>query len=195
MNIEEEVENIISSNEEPWKNLNYHKSKVKNRYISNLEEEEPRKDAQQSWRSVSGQFLEIFVYKYIEARTEKSVLFQSELTEEHKYQLKLQFGSEQKLPDLDVVICSNDNVETIISCKTSIRERVSQTLFWKKVVEEQTNVHFYFVTTDSDDELSEGRKWRPIMETVMDGNFILEENKNKMSENIRPFDEIIGELK
>jgi type II restriction enzyme len=195
VNIEEEVENIISSNEEPWKNLNYHKSKVKNRYISNLEQEEPGKDAQQSWRSVSGQFLEIFVYKYIETRTEKSVLFHLELTEEHKEQLKLQFGNERKLPDLDVVICRNDNVETIISCKTSMRERVSQTLFWKKVVEEQTDVRFYFVTTDSDDELSEGRKWRPILETVMDRNFILEENKNKMSENIRPFNEIIEELK
>jgi hypothetical protein len=58
------------------------------------------------------------------------------------------------------------------------------------MIEEQLDVGFYFVTTDSDDELSKGRKWRPIIEDVMNATFILEDGEDKMSEDIRPFDEI-----
>lgn len=132
----------------------------------------------------------MFVCQYISDRTNKNVKRESVVRESVKNKIKINFGGVTKLPDADIIVYDEENVECIISCKTSIRERVSQTLFWKKMIEEQLNVGFYFVTTDSDDELSKGRKWRPIIEDVMNATFILEDDEDKMSEDIRPFDEI-----
>lgn len=195
MDVEKKVDDIISSNNDVWKNLDYYKSKVQKEYISELERTHPNKNAQQSWRSVSGRFLELFVCRYISDRTNKIVKRESNVRDSVKNKLKINFGGVAKLPDLDIVVYDDqENIDCIISCKTSIRERVSQTLFWKKMIEEQLDIGFYFVTTDSDDELLEGRKWRPIIEDVMNATFILEDGDDKMSDNIRPFDEIVSTI-
>lgn len=193
MDVEKRVNDIISSNDDVWKDLDYYKSKVQKEYISELKQTHPDKNAQQSWRSVSGQFLELFVRQYISSRTDKNVKREPNVRKEIKDTVRIDFGGVSKLPDLDIVVYDDrENVECIISCKTSIRERVSQTLFWKKMIEEQIDTSFYFVTTDSDNELSKGRKWRPIIEDVMSGTFVLEDSDDKMSEHIRPFDEIVS---
>ena len=197
VNIREVVQEYIKSNgDDAWKNLDNHKSKVKSEYISELKRREPHKDAKQSWRSVSGDFLELFVESYISDNTSSGteISRESETPQTVKDSIRLEFNSESVLPDSDVIVHDGQEASAIISCKSSIRERVSQTLFWKISIEEQIgHIDFHFVTMDSDDELAEGLKWRPIVSDAMDGVYVFETG-DKIDDKIRPFPELRKKL-
>jgi hypothetical protein len=92
MDVEKKVDDIISSDDDVWKNLDYYKSKVREEYISEQERTYPDKNAQQSWRSVSGRFLELFVCQYISDRTDKNVKRESFVRESVKNKIKINFG-------------------------------------------------------------------------------------------------------
>ncbi|MEM2288710.1 MAG: BsaWI family type II restriction enzyme [Sulfolobales archaeon] len=62
------------------------------------------------------------------------------------------------LPDVDLLIVDKNNqlVKAIASCKTSLRERLTETAFWKRELERYANtknIKIMFITIDKDDEL------------------------------------------
>jgi type II restriction enzyme len=179
-----------------WKNLNDYKDEVQNEYISEMEETNPEKNAEQSWRSKSGDFLEIFVKESVDDKLEDiKISLEKEIPKEIKEKLELDFSGKKKLPDLDLVVHKESEPIAIISCKTTTRERVSQTLFWKLALEKKNvDINFYLVTTDSDEELAPGRKWRPIIEEVMDNTFLVKEEFEN-SEGMKPYPELLDELR
>lgn len=197
MDIQAIVENLIDENGiSIWQNLDNYKTDVQEKYISNMQKSNPTKNAEQSWRSKSGDFLEIFVKESVNQELEEiNISLEKEIPKSIKEQLYLNFNGSKKLPDLDLVVHKNDQPMAIISCKTTTRERVSQTLFWKLALEKKDiDVNFYLVTTDSDDELSPGRKWRPILEEIMDGTFMVKQDFES-SRAILPYPQLIKEIK
>lgn len=179
-----------------WKNLDDYKDEVQNEYISEMEETNPEKNAEQSWRSKSGDFLEIFVKESVDDKLKDiKISLEKEIPKEIKEKLELDFSGKKKLPDLDLVVHKESEPIAIISCKTTTRERVSQTLFWKLALEKKNvDINFYLVTTDSDEELTPGRKWRPIIEEVMDNTFLVKEEFEN-SEGMKPYPELLDELR
>lgn len=72
------------------------------------------------------------------------------------------------LPDTDMVI-ANCNIEdpwrseglAIVSCKTSLRERIAQACYWKlKLLSSDTtkNVKVFLTTTDNDNDFFAGKQ-------------------------------------
>ena len=88
------------------------------------------------------------------------------------------------LPDADIVIYQPDTckVLAIISSKSSLRERIAQTGYWKrKLLDDEVTKHIkvYLVSPDRDNTLEEGsrsyRKSRAIVEAELDGAYLLTE--------------------
>lgn len=75
----------------------------------------------------------------------------------YKDQIKIENWSEI-LPDADMLLIDRKKrfARAIISCKTSLRERLTETAFWKREQEKSDrtiNVRVIFITTDKDNEL------------------------------------------
>lgn len=88
-------------------------------------------------------------------------------------------------PDLDVVIYTEDNPVAIVSCKKSTRERVSQTLFWAQYISNHDiDVSVFLATEDNKKELQTGRKWRTLVNEILDGVFMLNGYEYENEENI-----------
>jgi type II restriction enzyme len=94
------------------------------------------------------------------------------------------------LPDVDLVIYNPENYQDIIivSIKSTMRDRVAQTGYWKlKLMQtpltEKTLV--YFITLDEDGDLSRRessyRKPRAIVEVDTDSCYVLTENTIEIS--------------
>ncbi len=72
-------------------------------------------------------------------------------------------------------------VRVIISCKTSLRERLTETAFWKRELEKTKNtqdIKLVFVTTDKDNELRIDTN-RYILLHVIDCTFVTDPKKYK----------------
>ena len=129
----------------------------------------------QSWNSVKGGLFERFVYSVVQSMTEKIAAKNLKLAYGNKNDkengdtsrideqktarnsLKIDFGDQGKWsPDADLIVYSNYDhirVEAIISCKTSLRERIAQTAFWKhKLASSDATSHIknILITLDSD---------------------------------------------
>ena len=82
-------------------------------------------------------------------------------------------------PDVDLLIVKENKVEVIISCKTSLRERLTETAFWKRELErfETTrNIKIVLITTNKDDELQQDLN-RYILLHVLNCTFITDPQK------------------
>jgi type II restriction enzyme len=107
------------------------------------------------------------------------------------------------LPDVDIVIYDPKslNVICVISSKVTLRERIAQTGYWKyKLLENQLTEHIkvYFVTPDEDGTLtrrSPALKGRAIVETDLDGSYVLTEEELEESEKVKLFEHFIDDLK
>lgn len=119
----------------------------------------------QAWKTCKGALYEYAVFKAI-----KQVIDNSRL----RNSLKVVKGREiyrsiyrnqiairnwnDIFPDVDLLIVDKDNqlVKAIASCKTSLRERLTETAFWKRELERYANtknIKVMFITIDKDDEL------------------------------------------
>ena len=84
-------------------------------------------------------------------------------------------------PDVDILIIEKqtNSVIAILSCKTSLRERLTETAFWKRELEKtrnMTEIKLVFVTTDKDNELRTETN-RYILLHVVDYTFITDLKK------------------
>ena len=107
------------------------------------------------------------------------------------------------LPDADIVVYNPKNyrVVAIISCKTSLRERVAQTGYWKfKFCQNGNTKHIkvYLITPDTDGTLTQKepfKKGRAIAETDLDGAYVLTNENLEESDNIKLFGHFIEDFK
>lgn len=107
------------------------------------------------------------------------------------------------LPDVDLVIFdpSDCHVLTVISIKVTLRERVSQTGYWKlKLLSAPVtkDIKVYFITLDEDGTLTfkkPAKKGRAIVETDTDGSYVMTEANIEESNQVKKFDKFISDIK
>jgi type II restriction enzyme len=148
---------------------------------------EPR-SRDQAWKTCKGTLYEYAVFKTVEqivASDEKlsqkfMVMMGEKTTTHYGNQIIIRNWSEI-FPDVDILIIEKetDLVKVIISCKTSLRERLTETAFWKRELERSNStkdIRLAFVTTDKDDELRIDTN-RYILLHVVDCTFLTDHQK------------------
>ena len=197
---------------EVWKKI----SRFKDDYVNQINE--------QSWHTYAGNAFQRLVFtilqKYISDHSNEfkniSVFSQSQLEgNDYLYKkLSVRYGKISILPDTDMAIVEydfsnpwNSEVIAIISCKTSLRERIAQACYWKlKLKDSPTTkkVRVYLATTDNDKNFElkkngdyEGKtRNRIIAEWELDGIYILRGDfKHECeSEKVKQYDKIFNDL-
>jgi len=129
--------------------------------------------------------------------------------------LAIKYGEYLLLPDTDMAIVDynfeepwKSEILAIISCKTSLRERIAQACYWKlKLLSSDVtkNVRVFLATTDNDEDFFikskrkqyEGKhRNRIIAEYELDGVYILREDfkKDWESDKIKRYNAIFEDL-
>lgn len=184
-----------------------------------------RKAGSPSWNSYIGKVFQRFVYFFLKN-------YISELTKQKRFRniilckegeiknnpilkdkLSIEYGQkESALPDIDMVVAKYDfsnpkeaKIVAIISCKTSLRERIAQACYWKiKLAQNPSMRHIkvYLVTSDNDKDFDldeEGKKSRDriIAEHELDGIYILKGDFNTEweSNKVKYYGKIFNDLK
>lgn len=107
------------------------------------------------------------------------------------------------LPDVDIIIYDPNTfkVLAVISSKSSLRERIAQTAYWKlKLHADRVTEHIkvYFLTPDLDGILTvkkPANKDRAMVEVDTDGSYIMSEKQIEESSTVKMFDKFIDDLK
>lgn len=130
--------------------------------------------------------------------------------------LAVRYGEEHfLLPDTDMAIIDYDFTEpwkskilAIVSCKTSLRERIAQACYWKlKLLASETtkNTNVFLATTDNDQDFSIISKKdryagkhrnRVIAEYELDGVYVLRRDFKKKWENdkVKQYGKIFSDI-
>lgn len=194
------------------------------RHISNLLREAKNlhqegftgNDHEQSWRAFKGKNLEKLIESIIidEVRALGLEVVNGN-TLERSTNLSLVLGLVKRnllvdygefgchLPDADLIIYvpTTSKVIALLSSKTTLRERVAQTGYWKmKLVTDEVTRHIkmYLVTPDEDGTLTNRnplRKGRAIVEIDTDGAYVLSEATIEESSKVKMFDKFIEDLR
>lgn len=116
----------------------------------------------------------------------------------------IRFGKFALLPDADLIIYNPQNWEAIgiVSCKSTLRERIAQTLYWNlKLKSDPYTIHIkcFLVTPDEDGDLLRGLDSNPsrdriIVEHELDGVYTLRDDIEE-SEKVKPFPKFFEDLK
>jgi type II restriction enzyme len=166
-------------------------------------------DHEQSWKSFKGKGLEKLVEHIIQEEVKKvglAVVNGGNIakTKAIEQRLLLDFGQYgSHLPDVDLIIYKPQTykVIAILSSKVTLRERVSQTSYWKlKLESNKTTEHIkvFFITPDEDGTLTQktpAKKGRAIVEIDTDGCYVLSETDVEESDKVKIFDKFITDLK
>jgi len=143
----------------------------------------------QAWRTCKGELYEYAVFKCVqqvvssdELLSRKFKVVPGNQVATYEDQVAIRNWSEV-LPDIDILIVERetDRVRVIISCKTSLRERFTETAFWKRELERHESTRdllLVFITTDKDDELRKDTN-RYILLHVVDCTFITDFEKHR----------------
>ena len=192
-----------------------------------------KKHRQQSWNTFIGHVFQKMVFAvlkcYFRGLRSKNTEFQnldvmseSEVRKNEIIAKKLSIsygeGKYFMLPDTDMAIVDynfsdpwNSEILGIISCKTSLRERVAQACYWKlKLKRSKTahNVRAFLATADNDKDFSIGEKTRikkeydgmsrdrVIAEYELDGVYILRGDFKEEweSSKVKRYDKIFNDL-
>lgn len=179
----------------------------------------------QSWNSFIGGVFEDLVYYILKnyiSQLSKQKEFRniSLFTEDEIYandylhqKLSIRYGKKERiLPDTDMAIVDfypfeqhKSEIVAIISCKTSLRERIAQACYWKlKLVSSDAtkNVCVFLATADNDEDFvlkqnKERSRDRIIAEYELDGVYILrgdfkqEWESDKVKHYERIFDDLV----
>ena len=196
------------------------------RHISNVlkEAKEQHKsefhgmDHEQSWKGFKGNSVESLILYIINdeitsmgLKIVKGKKFErtkpENLSTELKYvkkNLSIDFGKFGfHTPDVDLVIFDPKTYKVIavLSSKVTLRERITQTAYWKlkmKNYELTNHIKVYFITPDEDGTLTianKARKGRAIVEIDTDGGYVLSETDIEESSKVKMFDKFIDDLK
>ena len=189
--------------------------KAKQPYIEDFLRRKPKGDAEQSWRNFKGNCFEKLLQHIITQSVEPlalKVVNDNELKKKKlsdqldavKRNVVINFGEYgMHLPDADIVVYNpvNHRIIAVISCKTSLRERVAQTGYWKfKFCQNGNTKHIkvYLITPDTDNTLTEiepFKKGRAIVEIDLDGAYVLTKENLEESSKVKLFEHFIRDLK
>jgi type II restriction enzyme len=142
----------------------------------------------QAWRTCKGSLYEYAVFRYVQDIVENNeelndkivVVMGDEALITHRDQIVVRNWCDI-FPDVDILIIEKvtNLVIAILSCKTSLRERLTETAFWKRELEKKrdmTDIKLVFITTDKDNELRTETN-RYILLHVIDYTFITDPDK------------------
>ncbi|MEM2145251.1 MAG: BsaWI family type II restriction enzyme [Candidatus Jordarchaeaceae archaeon] len=200
---------------------------IKNDYLKDVRMHHPKiKDPEQSWHSYIGHRFESLIYEisksYIENIKRKDRNFQNlEILREKELKkddilfrkIAVKYSQYLLVPDTDMAIVEydiknpwNSKVLAVISCKTSLRERIAQACYWKlKFLSSDVtkNIRVYLVTTDNDKDFEPKRnkesydgksRNRVIAEYELDGVYILKEEFTWESNKIKRYEKFFEDL-
>gem|GEM_PF-635611 len=149
-----------------------------------LNEAQNKKSIDQKWRSCKGSLYEYAVCKALNeilmndpsSAQRLDIIHGSQLNDPIRKQLTIKNWSEI-LPDADFVIINkaSNKVVAILSCKTSLRERLTETAFWAKELKPK-GIDVIFITTDKDEEVTADVN-RYIVMHVLDYTIITDPNR------------------
>jgi len=196
--------------------------------IKTLKEEYVSQLNQQSWNSFIGHRFQGMIHSilkgYIKRIKEENhefkgleVLTDGEVktNEILMRKLAIKYGDYLLLPDVDSVVVWIDSVHlweseilAIISCKTSLRERIAQACYWKLKLlssDVQKGIRVFLATADHDGDFSlkedvtrfDGKsRDRIISEYELDGIYILREDFQPEweSSKVKKFDQLFNDL-
>jgi len=178
----------------------------------------------QSWNAFIGNVFEDLVYyvlkNYISQLSQKkgfkniSLFTESEIDKNDflHQKLSIKYGPKERiLPDTDMAIVDfypfdqgKSEIVAIISCKTSLRERIAQACYWKlKLLSSDAtkNVRVFLATSDNDDDFilkHDGQKSRDrvIAEYELDGVYILRGDFKQEweSEKVKHYEKIFDDM-
>lgn len=176
----------------------------------------PAGDHEQSWRAFKGKNLEKLIQFIITDEVEDiglAVLNGNEIDNKAassdaklstiKRNLLIDYGEYGcHLPDVDIIIYNPESLKVIvvISIKVTLRDRIAQTAYWKlKLMADEITKHVkvYFVTLDEDETLTTRepiKKARAIVETDLDGTYVLTEGSIEETKNVKLFEHFIEDL-
>jgi hypothetical protein len=191
---------------------------LKDEYIKVLGKMYPNKNMEQSWHTYIGRKFQDVIYSIIKGYLRKlklqdpefknfDVLKENEIKKNDIIfrKLAVKYGEYLLLPDTDMAIVKlsdldpwNSEIIAIISCKTSLRERIAQACYWKlKLVASDVtkNIRVFLATADNDEDFvikSRRRESfngksrdRIISEYELDGVYILRETFREEWESSR----------
>lgn len=183
-----------------------------------LENPSPQGNFGESWKPVKGNILERLItyilqsevttmgLKVVRGRTlerSKSENLSRELSIV-KRNLLVDYGEFGcHLPDVDIIIYDQQTLKVlaVISSKSSLRERIAQTGYWKiKLSRDRATKHIrvYFFTPDEDGTLTirtPANKGRAMVEIDTDGSYVMSETQIEESPTVKMFDKFIDDLK
>lgn len=223
--VERVIEDIKSGKIEPHKSWDLIR-RLKEQYVEQINE--------QSWHSYIGNKFQAVIHAILKGYVKRlkdedasfegvEVLTEGQIKRNEILMRKMvvKYGEDfYLLPDVDSVIAWfdlkepwNSEVLAIVSCKTSLRERIAQACYWKlKLLSSgiTKGIHIFLATTDNDDDfiIKDGRERfegkhrnRVIAEYELDGVYILRENfklnweSKKVKKFERLFDDLVGILR
>ena len=173
------------------------------------------KDIGQSWRSFKGKNFQKLIQYVITESIEKlglkvvngNTLESKQLSQQLdavRQNVVIDYGEfGTRLPDADIVVYNPEDsrVVAIISSKTSLRERIAQTGYWKfKLLKNENTKHIkvYLITPDRDKDFAKmdpAKKPRIIAEAELDGTYVLTGEALEESDKVKLFEHFIDDLK
>jgi len=230
-NIESIIKDLEAGNKDPdkaWLEI----KKLKESYVSNLTLHHPHiENPEQSWHSFIGRKFEKIIKSILNAylkeisKIDKSfstlrVLTDNEIKDKKNEvlfrKIAVKFGDYLLLPDTDLVVVDlnaddvwNSHVLAIISCKTSLRERIAQACYWKlKLLTSDVtkNIKVFLVTADNDQDfyiksnlknrINGKSRNRIIAEYELDGIYILRDDfkDEEESSKVKKYEKIFIDL-
>ena len=197
------------------------RDRYKNEYLSSpraarLRAQGKTPDAEQAWKPFKGANFEKLVLYIIGQEVESMGLrcvfgdrllrpknLSAELSAVYR-NLLVRYGQYSLLPDADLVVYDPGicKVIGIVSCKTTLRERIAQTAYWKlKLSQDPVTMHIkgYFITADEDKDLVRGlndprvSRNRIIVEHELDGTYVFHDLEE--SDKVKPFPRFIEDLR
>lgn len=172
-------------------------------------------DHEQSWRAFKGKNLEKLIEHLIKEecqklgvtvingnRLERSKHLTPEL-QQVKDNLTITYqNGDTHLPDVDLVAYDPQTLRVlcVLSSKVTLRERVSQTAYWKmKFLQspQTSHINVFFVTLDEDGTLTHrfpAKKGRTIVENELDGTYVLTTSPVETSDTIHLFPSLMKDI-
>ena len=175
-------------------------------------------DHEQSWRAFKGKNLEKLIVHILTDEihalglkiTSGNTLEQTssskldKVMDRVKRNLLVDYGEfGMHLPDVDIIIFDpcDSYIVAIVSVKVTLRERIAQTGYWKLKLSNAPvtkDVKAYFITPDEDGTLSikkPTKKGRAIVETDIDGSYVMTEANIEESDHVKKFDRFIVDVR
>jgi len=194
--------------------------------IQGLKEEYVKERGQQSWNSFVGHRFESMIVAILAGyfkRLPSSPGFSWEVLTEGQVQrdevisrkICVKFGDYLVMPDIDSAIVLRDaahpwesRIAAIVSCKTSLRERIAQSCYWKLkfgACETLKRISVFLATTDNDGDFllqEKGKRYggmsrdRVIAEYELDGVYIMNEAFGALHESakVKSFERIFQDI-